>query len=212
MNTTAVVNSASESRVLRNTFILLALSVGFSAIMSTVAIMFSVPFLGPWVTIGVYMALLFGVHLTSDSGLGVLFVFAITGWLGFTAGPAIGAMLAVRPEVVLSAFALATCMLVGLSGYAAYSGKDFTFMGGFLTAGIIVAFFAGLASIIFQLGTLSLLVSAAFVVLSGGLILWQVSDIVQGGETNYILATVTLFASFYNIFMSLMHLLGFSTD
>lgn len=184
----------------------------FSVLMAAIAIMLGVASLGPWITLGVYIALLFGLHFNQNNGLGVLFCFAITGWLGFTAAPMLSAMLAVNPAVVLSAFFMASVMFAGLSGYAIISKRDFSFMGGFLTIGIIVAFVAGLIAMFFNLPVLSLLVSAAFVVLSGGVILWQVGDIVNGGETNYVMATVTLFVSFYNIFMSLINLFGYNTD
>jgi len=180
--------------------------------MALMAVILAVPFLGPWITIGVYIAILVLLHFNANNGLGVVLCFALTGWLGFTLGPILAAMLAVKPAVVFSAFIMATVMFVGLSGYAVVSKRDFSFMSGFLTIGILVAFVAGLIALFFQIAVLSLLVSAAFVVLSGGVILWQVGDIVNGGETNYVLATVTLFVSFYNIFTSLLHLFGIGSD
>jgi modulator of FtsH protease len=170
------------------------------------------PFLGPWVTLGVYIAILVLLHFNANNGFGLLLSFVLTGWLGLTAGPIIAAVAAVSPFVVINAFVMAAVMLIGLSAYAVISGRDFSFMGGFLTIGILVAFVAGLVAIFFQITALSLLVSAAFVVLSGGLILWQVSDIVHGGETNYVLAAVTLYVSFYNIFMSLIQLFGYNNE
>jgi modulator of FtsH protease len=184
----------------------LALTIAFSAMMAYGAIALAMPFMGPWITLGVYFVILLLLHFNADNGFGLALSFALTGWLGLTAGPIIGMVLAVNPMVVVNALATATVMLVGLSAYATYSGKDFSFMGGFLTIGILVAFVTGIVAMIFQLPLLSLFVSGAFVLLSGGLILWQVSDIVNGGETNYVLAAVTLYVSFYNIFMSLMHI------
>lgn len=198
----------AQNKVLKNTFMLLALTIAFSAMMAYGAIALAMPFMGPWVTIGVYFVILLLLHFNADNGFGLALSFALTGWLGLTAGPIIGMVLAVNPMVVVNALATATVMLVGLSAYATYSGKDFSFMGGFLTIGILVAFVTGIVAMIFQLPLLSLFVSGAFVLLSGGLILWQVSDIVNGGETNYVLAAVTLYVSFYNIFMSLMHIFG----
>lgn len=212
MNSITAGSLSVENAVLKNTFMLLAATFAFSALAAFMAIMLAVPFLGPWVTLGVYVAILIGLHFNANNGLGVLLCFALTGWLGFTLGPVLSVMLAVKPMVVLSAFAMATTMFVGLSGYALVTRRDFSYMSSFLTVGILVAFVAGLIAIFFSLPLLSLLVSAAFVILSSGVILWQVGEIVNGGETNYVLATVTLFVSFYNIFSSLLHIFGYNSD
>lgn len=201
-----------QNKVLKNTFLLLAATFAFSALMAGIAMAMGVAAMNPWITLGVYIAILVALHFNANNGFGVLLTFALTGWLGFTLGPLLSAMIAVKPMVVFSAFVMATLMFVGLSGYAIASKRDFSFMGGFLTIGILVAFVAGLIALFFEITILSLMVSAAFVVLSGGVILWQVGDIVNGGETNYVLATVTLFASFYNIFVSLLNLFGYSSD
>jgi modulator of FtsH protease len=201
-----------KNKVLKNTFMLLAATFAFSALMAFVAIALAVPAINVWITLGVYIAIVALLHFNANNGLGVLLAFALTGWLGFTLGPVLSVMLAIKPAVVVNAFVMATVMLLGLSAYAVSSKKDFSFMGGFLTIGILVAFVAGLAAIFFKIALLSLMVSAAFVVLSGGMILWQVSNIVNGGETNYVLAAVSLFASFYNIFVSLMNLFGYNSD
>ena len=203
---------SNENKVLKNTFMLLAATFGFSAIMAFVAMALAVPFLGPWITLGVYIAIAVLLHFNQNNGLGVVLCFALTGWLGFTLGPVLAAMTAVKPMVVLSAFVLSVVMFIGLSAYALISRRDFSFMGPFLTAGILVAFVASLIAIFFSIPALSLAVSAAFVILSSGLILWQVSDIVNGGETNYVMATVSLFVSFFNIFVSLMNIFGYGTD
>lgn len=201
-----------ENKVLKNTFMLLAATFAFSALAAGMAMLLGIAAMSPWVVLGVYIAILVALHFNQTNGLGVLLVFALTGWLGFTLGPILSMIIAVKPTVILSAFTMATAMFIGLSGYAIVSKRDFSFMGGFLAIGLIVAFIAGLIAMFFQIAVLSLLVSAAFVVLSGGVILWQVSSIVNGGETNYIMATVTLFVSFYNIFTSLLNLLGYNPD
>lgn len=201
-----------ENKVLKNTFMLLAATFAFSALMAGLSVMFGITAFSPWITLGVYLAIVVLLHFNQNNGLGVLLCFALTGWLGFTLGPVLSAMLAVKPMVVMSAFVMATLMFVGLSSYAVISKQDFSFMGGFLTIGLLVAFVAGLIGLFFEITILSLIVSAAFVVLSGGVILWQVSDIVHGGETNYVMATVTLFVSFYNIFLSLLNLFGYNSD
>lgn len=201
-----------ENKVLKNTFILLAATFAFSAIMAGLAMAMGISMINPWIMLGVYIGLLVLLHFNQNNGLGVLLCFAITGWLGFALGPVLSAILAVKPTVVLSAFTMATIMFVGLSAYAAISKKDFSFMGGFLAIGLLVAFIAGLIAMFFEIAVLSLVVSAAFVLLSGGVILWQVGNIVNGGETNYVMATVTLFVSVYNIFVSLLNLFGYSSD
>ncbi len=112
----------------------------------------------------------------------------------------------------MTAMGATGAIFLGLSGYALTSKKDFSFLGGFLLTGIVVAFLAGLGAIFFQIPALSLAVSAMFVLLMSGLILYQTSDIVRGGETNYIMATVTLYVAIFNLFTSLLHLLGFMND
>lgn len=201
-----------ENKVLKNTFMLLAATFAFSALAAGTAMFLGIAAINVWVVLGVYIAILVALHFNQTNGFGVLLVFALTGWLGFTLGPILSMIIAVKPTVVISAFIMATAMFIGLSGYAIVSKRDFSFMAGFLTVGLIVAFIAGLIAMFFQIAVLSLMVSAAFVVLSGGVILWQVGDIVNGGETNYIMATVTLFVSFYNIFSSLLNLFGYNSD
>jgi modulator of FtsH protease len=205
-------NIVVKSTVLKNTFMLLAATFAFSTVMALTSVFLSVPVINPWITLGVYIAILVILHFNANNGLGVLMTFALTGWLGFTVGPILSYVFAVNPMVVVNAFMMATVMLVGLSAYAIFSRKDFSFLGGFLTIGILVAFVASLVALFFKITVLSLIVSAAFVILSGGVILWQVSSIINGGETNYVLATVTLFVSFYNIFISLLNLFGYNSD
>lgn len=201
-----------QNSVLKNTFLLLAATFAFSAFMAIIAMVAGISVMNPWITLGVYIAILVALHFNANNGFGVLLTFALTGWLGFTLGPILSAMIAVKPMVVFSAFVMASLMFVGLSAYALISKRDFSFMGGFLMIGLLVAFVASLIALFFEIAVLSLIVSAAFVILSGGVILWQVSSIVNGGETNYVMATVTLFASFYNIFVSLMQLFGYNSD
>jgi len=141
-------------------------------------------------------------------------VFALTGFMGYTLGPIISHYLGLPngAQTVMTAMAATAAIFVGLSGYALTTRKDFSFMGGFLFVGILVAFLAGLGAILFQMPALSLAVSAMFVLLMSGLILYQTSNIISGGETNYVMATVTLFVAIFNLFTSLLHLLGFSNS
>jgi len=144
----------------------------------------------------------------------VALVFALTGFMGYTLGPIISRYLGMPngAEIVMQAMAGTAVIFVGLSAYALTTKKDFSFMGGFLMVGILVAFVAGLAAMFFEIPALSLTVSAAFVLLMSGLILYETSNIIHGGETNYVMATVTLFVSIFNLFTSLLHLLGFANN
>jgi modulator of FtsH protease len=144
-----------------------------------------------------------------------LWTFALTGFLGLTLGPILNAYLTMLPngsQIVMTALGTTAIAFLGLSAYAVTSKRDFSFMGGFLMIGAIGAFVLGLVAYFFNMPTLSLVVSGMFLIVSGGLMLYQTSEIVRGGETNYITATVTLYVSIYNMFLSLLHILGVASD
>lgn len=207
-------SALTTNRVLRNTYLLLAMTLLFSAACAGMAIAFNLPYLGPWITLGGYFLLLFLTTRFRNSAAGLVCVFALTGFMGATLGPLLGFYLQMPggPQLVTNALAITGITFVGLSAYTIKSGRDFSFMGGFLVAGILVAFLCGLAALFFELPTLGLAVSAMFVLLMVGLILFETSNIIHGGETNYIMATVTLYVSIYNLFTSLLHLLGVMGD
>ena len=200
----------STNKVIRNTYILLSMTLMFSALTAGVAVVLNMPPMGLLITLVGYFGLLFLTAKTRDSVWGLVSVFALTGFMGLTLGPIINAYLALPngDQIVMMAMGGTGIIFLGLSGYALTTRKDFSFMGGFLMVGILVAFLAGLASVFFTMPGLSLAVSAMFVLLMSGLILYQTSQIIHGGETNYIMATVTLFVSIYNLFLSLLQLLG----
>jgi modulator of FtsH protease len=207
-------SALATNSVLRNTYILLSATLLFSALTAGIAMAVNMPPLG-LVSLLVYFGLLFGVYKTRNSAMGLVFIFALTGFMGLTLGPIISAYLKFLPnggEVVTMAFGITGATFIGLSAYAIKSGRDFSFMGGFLTIGILGAFLLGLIAIFFNMPALSLAVSGMFVLAMGGLILFETSQIVRGGETNYIMATVTLFVSIYNLFTSLLHILGVMSD
>lgn len=214
----AIAPSASTlaaNKVLKNTYLLLSATLAFSAITAAAAMALNLPHPGLIITMVGYFGLLFAVNKTADRALGILFVFALTGFMGYTLGPIISAYLRFLPsghDVVVNAFGITALTFVGLSAYAIRSGRDFSFLGGFLFAGILAAFLLGLAAVFLHVPALSLAVSAMFVMLMAGLILWQTGQIVNGGETNYILATVTLYVSLFNLFTSLLQLLGFASE
>ncbi len=203
----------ATNRVLRNTYLLLSLTLLFSAAMSLVAIKTNMAPMGMLITFGGYFALLFITQALRNSAWGLLSVFALTGFMGLTLGPFLNMYIqryANGSELLMMAMGGTGVIFLAMSGIALTSKRDFSGMGQFLFIGILVAFLAGLAGYFFQIPALSLAVSAMFVLLMSGLILYQTQAIIRGGETNYISATVTLFVSIYNLLTSLMHLLGFA--
>lgn len=202
---------AATNKLIRNTYWLLSLTLLFSAAMAGVAMTTGAPMLNVWLVLGGYFGLLFLTNWLRNSAWGLLAVFALTGFMGYTLGPVLSAYVthyANGAQLVMYAMGSTGLIFVGLSLYALRSGRDFSFLGGFITAGILVGFIAAIANIFLQLPVLALVVSSMFVLLMCGLILWQTSAMVRGGETNYIMATVTLYVALYNLFTSLLHLLG----
>jgi len=204
----------ATNKVIRNTYLLLSLTLAFSALTAAVSVALKLPHPGLIVTLIGYFALLFLTAKLRNSGWGLVTVFALTGFMGYTLGPIVGHYLSLPNggQTVMTAMGGTAAIFLGLSAYAVSSRKDFSFMGGFLMVGILVAFLAGLAAIFFEIPALSLTVSAAFVLLMSGLILYETSNIIHGGETNYVMATVTLFVAIFNLFTSLLQLLGFANS
>ena len=204
----------ATNKVIRNTYLLLAMTLAFSALTAAAAMAMNLPHPGLILTLAGYFGLLFLTARFRDRALGLAFVFALTGFMGYTLGPILNAYLGLPngPQLVMTALGATGAMFLGLSGYALATRRDFSFMGGFLMVGILVAFLAGLGAIFFGMPALSLAVSAMFMLLMSGLILYETSNIIHGGETNYIMATVTLYVSIFNLFTSLLHLLGFMNN
>ncbi|MGD8885686.1 MAG: Bax inhibitor-1/YccA family protein [Gammaproteobacteria bacterium] len=207
-NQTSVLNT---NKVIRNTYTLLSMTLLFSALTAGIAMVLNLPHPGLLLTLVGYFGLLFATAKFRNSAIGLVFVFALTGFMGYTLGPILAAYLSLSngSQIVMTAMAGTGAIFLGLSGYALISRRDFSFMGSFLVVGILVGFMAGLGAIYFNMPSLSLAVSAMFVMLMAGLILYETSNIIHGGETNYIMATVTLFVAIFNLFTSLLHLLGF---
>ncbi len=205
-------DAVTMNRVLRNTYMLLGMTLLFAAAMAGVAMALNWPPLGLMTLVG-YFGLLFLTTKLRNSAWGIVSCFALTGFMGATLGPIIGlymTMFANGSQLVMLAAGSTAVVFLAMSGIALTSKRDFSFMGKFLMVGLIVGFVASLGAYFFQFQPLMLAASAMFALLSSGLILWQTQQIVQGGETNYIMATVTLFVSIYNIFSSLLHLFGFA--
>lgn len=204
----------ASNKMIRNTYMLLSMTLLFSALTAGLSLALRLPHPGLIITLIGYFGLLFLTTKLRNSGWGLLSVFALTGFMGYTLGPIIGYYLGLQNggQTVMMAMAGTAIIFLSLSGYALTTRKDFSFMGGFLMVGILLAFFAGLAAIFFEIPALSLTVSAAFVLLMSGLILYETSNIIHGGETNYVMATVTLYVSIFNLFTSLLQLLGFANS
>ncbi|MBL8416453.1 MAG: Bax inhibitor-1/YccA family protein [Propionivibrio sp.] len=201
----------AANRVIRNTYMLLSMTLLFAALTAAISVALKLPHPGLIITLVGYFGLLFATSRLKNSAWGILSVFALTGFMGYTLGPIVSHYLGLPNggQTVMMAMAGTAAIFLGLSGYALTTKKDFSFMGGFLMVGILLAFLAGLAAIFLAIPALSLTVSAAFVLLMSGLILYETSNIIHGGETNYVMATVTLFVSIFNLFTSLLHLFGF---
>ncbi|MGH8533927.1 MAG: Bax inhibitor-1/YccA family protein [Gammaproteobacteria bacterium] len=206
----------ATNKVIRNTYALLSLTLLFSAMTAGLAMALDFPHPGIMITLIGYFGLLFLTVKLRNSVWGLASVFALTGFMGLTLGPILNAYVnhfANGSQLIMMAMGGTGLTFVGLSGYALTTRKDFSFMGGFLMAGVLIAFLAGLGAIFFSLPGLALAVSSMFVALMAGMILYQTSELIHGGETNYIMATVGLYVSIYNLFTSLLHLLGvFSGD
>jgi len=200
----------ATNKVLRNTYLLLGATLVFSAVVAGIAMVTNAPSLG-FIPFIAYFVLLFLTERCKNSGWGIVCVFALTGVLGYTLGPILNMYIhgfTNGSQIVMTALGATGIIFFGLSGYALTTRKDFSYLSGFLFVGIMGAFVLGLGAMFFNIPALALGVSAAFVLLSSGLILFQTSMIINGGETNYISATVTLYVSLYNLFLSLLQLLS----
>ena len=215
-NPQIVISRPAESvlvtnKLIRNTYILLSMTLLFSAFTAGLSVVLNFPYMGPLVTLGGYFGLLFLTTHLRNSAWGLLSVFALTGFMGLTLGPMINAYMSYYSngaQLVMMAMGGTGVIFLGLSGYALTSRKDFSFMGGFIMVGVLVAFLGGIGAMIFSLPALALAVSAMFILLMSGFILYHTGAMVHGSETNYIMATVSLYIAIYNLFVSLLHLLG----
>lgn len=219
MDRRTLYSGASESsaieinKVLRNTYMLLALTIGFSAVTATITSMMNIGMVGYFAMfIGAFICM-FIVNKKADTAAGLFWIFAFTGLLGGSLGPIINMYLSAGAGgLVAQALGATAVVFVSLSAYALISKKDFSFMGGFLMVGLVVAILAMIANFFFAMPALSMAINALIILVMSGLILFDTSRIINGGETNYIRATVGLYLSIYNIFLSILSLLGMSDD
>lgn len=209
MNSAGMDSVLSTNKVLKNTYMLLSMTLVFSAVCAGIAMAMGLPRGAALLLMLVGFGLLFVVHKTADSSKGLIAIFAFTGVMGASIGPMLNHYMAMAngPQLVMQALAGTAIVFFGLSAYALTTRKDFSFMGGFLMVGLLVVVVASIANIFLAIPAVSLAISAAAVMIMSGLILFDTSRIVNGGETNYIRATVSLYLNIYNLFIHMLHLL-----
>lgn len=200
----------ATNKLIRNTYTLLAMTLLFSAGTAGLSMKFNLPYPGFLLTLVGYFGLLFLTYRLKNSAWGLAAIFALTGFMGFTLGPILNLYLHMPngAQTVMMAMGGTGIMFLGLSAYALTTRKDFSYMGGFLMVGMLLAFLGMLAAWLFSMPFLSLVVSGMFVLVMSGFILYQTSALIHGGETNYIIATVGLYVSIYNLFLSLLQLIA----
>ncbi len=201
----------STHKVLRNTYFLLSLTLGFSALTATASTLLQLPAPGLLIMLVGFYGLMFLTYRLADRPAGILATFALTGFMGYTLGPMLSMLIASGAgEVIMMALGGTALVFFCCSAYVLTTRKDMSFLSGMMMTGFVVLIVAVIANLFLQIPALSLAISALFILFSSGAILWETSNIIHGGETNYIRATVGLYVSIYNIFVSLLSILGMS--
>ena len=204
--------SAAYSAVLRNTYMLLSMTLAWSAVTAYISMQMNFPPMG-FMTLIVYIGLLFAVSKTANSVWGLFWVFALTGFLGLTLGPMLNYYTATGSSgLIAQSLGLTAFVFIGLSAYSLISKKDFSFLSGFLVAGVVIILGLWVVSIFVDMSAYSMAISGGMVLFASALILYQTSAIVHGGETNYIMATVGLYVALYSLFVHLLSILGVMGD
>ncbi|QHM70534.1 FtsH protease modulator YccA [Mixta intestinalis] len=202
----------STHKVLRNTYFLLGLTLAFSAVTATVSTLLNLPAPGLILMLVGFYGLMFLTYRLANSPLGILAAFAFTGFLGYSLGPILNAFLSAgMSDAIALALGGTALVFFGCSAYVLTTRRDMSFLGGMMMAGFVVLLVAVIANLFLHLPGLQLAISALFILFSTGAILWETSNIIHGGETNYIRATISLYVSLYNIFVSLLSILGFAS-
>ncbi|MEW5287804.1 MULTISPECIES: FtsH protease modulator YccA [Erwinia] len=203
----------STHKVLRNTYFLLGLTLAFSALTATLSTVFALPAPGFILMLVGFYGLMFLTYRLADSPAGILAAFAFTGFLGYCLGPMLNSLLSAgMGDVIGLALGGTALVFFCCSAYVLTTRKDMSFLGGMMMAGFVVLLVAVIANMFLHIPALHLAISVMFVLFSSGAILWETSNIIHGGETNYIRATVSLYVSVYNIFVSLLSILGMSRN
>ncbi len=210
-----VVSSRQESsllsthKVLRNTYFLLSLTLGFSALTATVSTALNLPAPGLLLMLIGFYGLMFLTHKLANSPAGILAAFALTGFMGYTLSPILSSLIAAgASDIIMLALGGTALVFFCCSAYVLTTRKDMSFLSGMMMAGFVVLIVGVIANLFLQLPALHLALSGLFILFSAGAILWETSNIIHGGETNYIRATVSLYVSIYNLFVSLLSILG----
>lgn len=199
----------STQKVLRNTYLLLAMTLAFSSVVAFASMSLNLPRLPWWGMLIGFYGLLFLTNATSNSGLGIVSVFALTGFLGYSLGPILNAYIGRGlGDVVGLAFGATAMVFFACSAYVLVTKKDMSFLSGMMMALFVVLLVGVIANIFLAIPALSLAMSALFILFSSGAILLATSNIIHGGETNYIRATVDLYVSLYNLFVSFLQIFG----
>ncbi|WP_462158476.1 Bax inhibitor-1/YccA family protein [Pseudoalteromonas sp. GB56] len=209
-----VMSTIETNKVLKNTYFLLAMTLAFSAVTAGISMALNPPYFTGLICTLIAFGMLFVINKKAETSAGVLLVFAFTGILGFGLGPLLNHYAAMPngPMLIMQALGSTALIFFGLSAYALTTKKDFSFMGGFLTVGLIVVIIASVVNIFIGSSLMMTVINAAVVLIMSGLILFDTSRIINGGETNYVRATVSLYLNVYNLFTSLLHLLGAADD
>jgi modulator of FtsH protease len=213
--TRSIESTLSTNKLIKNTYMLLSGTLVWSALLAMVSMAIAPsPTISMGTSLGALGLLWFVLPRTANSASGLWVVFAVTGLLGFGLGPTLNYYIALSngSQIIATAFGGTGIIFLGLSGYALSTQRDFSFMGGFIFAGMMVVMLASLAGLFLDIPGLQLAISAAVILLMSGYILFQTSQMVNGAQTNYIMATVSLYLSILNIFVSLLHLLGALSD
>ncbi len=206
--------TVATNKVLKNTYILLSMTLLFSAFAALISYMLNISVVNPFITLGLYFVALYLTAKNKNNASGIFWVFCLTGILGFTLGPILNIYvnnLSNGAEIVATSLMMTGIIFLSLSAYVNLTKKDFSFIGGFVTSGIILAFVASIMLLIssmmgYYFPIMMLGISSLWALLMCGLILFQTSEIIHGGEDNYVMATVTLYISIYNLFTSLLHI------
>ena len=203
----------STHKVLKNTYALLSMTLIFSGLLAFAGTALNLGHGAALIADIIAIAMLwFVLPRTANSAAGIPVIFAITGLFGLGLGPVLNHYMAVNPNIIMTALGGTGVIFLGLSGYVLTTRKDFSFMGGFLMVGLFVVILAMLANIFLQMPVLFLVLNAAVILIMSGFILYETSSIIHGGETNYIMATASIFLSILNMFQALLHLLGAFSD
>jgi modulator of FtsH protease len=202
-------DDAGISKLLQQTYLLLSITLGVTAVMAMLSQMLNWPAPGLLITLVGFYGLMFLIHKTQNSGKSILFTLLFAAFVGYTLGPILNRVLHLDNGGTLigCAFTMTAFAFVALSAYVTRTGKDMSFLSGFLVAGFVVLLVGMVLSMIFPISGLGLALSVGFVLFSCAGILFQTSAIIHGGQTNYVLCTVGLYVQIYNLFLSILNLL-----